>query len=157
LHDVSSGLIRGAQSPFPGKIGERNPGSTLGRCGSHGRCVSRGLDLGFSAAHEDGCAAEGEATHDSLRCSQVKWSGGPTLRPRGRPGANDLVNVAVGLTPRFSGGTRSGPSAATGTYTPMNGCIPTGSSPAGRQMPFYLRPYGNALLELLGKRNDDAL
>ena len=41
--------------------------------------------------------------------------------------------------------------------TPMNGCIPTGSSPAARQVPFYLRPYGNALPELLGKRNDDAL
>src|SRR5262249_15300153 len=41
--------------------------------------------------------------------------------------------------------------------TLMNGCTPTGSSPAARQVPFYLRPYGNALPELFGKRNDDAL
>src|SRR5215831_5055936 len=60
-------------------------------------------------------------------------------------------------TLRFNGGTRSGPSAATGSYTKMKGCLLTGSSPAARQVPFYLRPYGNALPELLGKRNDDAL
>src|SRR5262249_53740234 len=59
--------------------------------------------------------------------------------------------------PPYSGRTRSGPSAATGIYTPMNGCIPTGRLPAARQVPFYLRSYGNALPELLGKRNDDAL
>src|SRR5215831_12818871 len=39
----------------------------------------------------------------------------------------------------------------------MNGCTPTGSLPAARQVPFYLRPYGNALPEVFGKRNDDAL
>src|SRR5262249_43218064 len=63
----------------------------------------------------------------------------------------------VRITLRFSGGARGGPSAATGRYAPMIGCIPTGSSPAARQVPFYLRPYENALPELLGKRNDDAL
>src|SRR5262245_28534489 len=42
-------------------------------------------------------------------------------------------------------------------FTPTNGCIPTGSSPAAGRVPFYLRPYGNALPELLGERNDDAL
>src|SRR5262245_56245004 len=60
------------------------------------------------------------------------------------------------LTLRFNGGTRSGPSAATGTDTPMNGCIPTGSSPPpGKSV--LPAPIRNALLELLGKRNDDAL
>src|SRR5215470_1736549 len=70
---------------------------------------------------------------------------------------NSHLTSAVISTLRFSGRARSGPSPATGSYTPMNGSIPTGSSPAARQMPFYLRPYGNALPELFGKRNDDAL
>src|SRR5262245_22443366 len=39
----------------------------------------------------------------------------------------------------------------------MNGCIPTGSSPAVRQVRFYLRPDGNALPDLLCKRDDEAL
>jgi hypothetical protein len=42
-------------------------------------------------------------------------------------------------------------------YTPMNGCIPTESSLAARQVLFYLRPCGDALPELLGKPDDNAL
>src|SRR5438067_10798568 len=88
--------------------------------------------------------------------------GGAPLRPprhnrsRPAPRASDAVAITPGLrllrpayratllrptrrrlTLRFSGGPRSGPSAATGCYTPMR-C-------------------GNALPELLGKRDDDAL
>jgi hypothetical protein len=42
-------------------------------------------------------------------------------------------------------------------YTPVNGCLPTRISLATRQVQCYLRPCGNALSELLGKRDDDAL
>src|SRR5919198_1016645 len=43
------------------------------------------------------------------------------------------------------------------SYTPVNGCLPTRVSLATRQVQCYLRPCGNALSELLGKRDDDAL
>src|SRR5215831_20686468 len=66
-----------------------------------------------------------------------------------------LLQSSASMIPRYS--TRTFGICAEGRCTLMNGCTPTGSSPAARQVPFYLRPYGNALPELLGKRNDDAL
>src|SRR5215475_5611419 len=46
---------------------------------------------------------------------------------------------------------------STSCYTPLNDCLPTRGSLAARQVQFSLRPCRNALSELLGKRDDDAL
>src|SRR4030095_4512156 len=48
-------------------------------------------------------------------------------------------------------------SARTICCTPVNGCLPTRVSLAARRVQFSLRPCRNALSELLGKRDDDAL
>src|SRR5262245_44634270 len=50
-----------------------------------------------------------------------------------------------------------GRSARTICYTPVHGCLPTRVALATRQVQFSLCPCGNAVSELLGKRDEDAL
>ena len=54
-------------------------------------------------------------------------------------------------SPNVGGGPRSGPSAATGCYTPMNASQPADRLPQGK---CFLRLSGNALPELLGEPDE---